>query len=294
MRLFLEIYALFWIPMGHKCYKLMLGCNKTYSLINGVQSIIWPDICRKNSGTVSCKYIRIYPLRKKFTEISITCVDGEVCSQSTTYSDQCYYMVIDNGTLYQTCNCCGHLCDEEIYQPDSGDMGTMLANVNQFWIITDISVTSIIFMLLIIFANFCIFIIIFDDLTYLCIFMWAYLAKLWDFDHKLPQRCKLKPVAQFLKKHKLLDHCVPRNLFIFTKNHSTSFLNTKSARENRYLTRLRRDYQNIRTQVKNILFIHYLIKRITATHSVRIRLDELRSVEFELSIQETIRADDNL
>ncbi|VDO39669.1 unnamed protein product [Onchocerca flexuosa] len=157
-------------------------------------------------------------------------------------------MVIDNGTLYQTCNCCGHLCDEEIYQPDSGDMGTMLANVNQFWIITDISVTSIIFMLLIIFANFCIFIIIFDDLTYLCIFMWAYLAKLWDFDHKLPQRCKLKPVAQFLKKHKLLDHCVPRNLFIFTKNHSTSFLNTKSARENRYLTRLRRDYQNIRTQ----------------------------------------------
>uniref|UniRef100_A0A8R1TQF0 Uncharacterized protein n=1 Tax=Onchocerca volvulus TaxID=6282 RepID=A0A8R1TQF0_ONCVO len=234
-----------------------------------MQSIIWPDICRKNSGTMSCKYIRIYSLWQKFTEINITCVDDEVCSQSRTYSDQCYYMVIDNGMLYETCTCCGQLCDEEIYQPDSGDMGTMLANVNPFWIIADISVTSIIFMLLIIFANFCIFIIIFDDLTYLCIFIWAYLAKLWDFHHKLPQRCKLKPMAQFLEKHKLLDYCAPRNFSIFAKNHSTSILNTKSARETRCLARLRRDYQNIRTQVKNTLFIHYLIKRIAATHSVR-------------------------
>ncbi|MCP9263133.1 hypothetical protein DINM_006479 [Dirofilaria immitis] len=196
---------------------------------------------------------------------------------------------MDSGIMYQTCTCCSQQCDEEIYQPDSKDVGAMLANVNSFWIINDISVTSIIFMLLIIFANFCIFIIIFDDLTYLCIFMWGYLSKLWDFHLKLPQRCKSKLMAQFLEKHRLSGYHAPRNLFILMANHSTLSLKTKKTQEARYLAHLKRDYQNIQAQAKNILFIHYLIKRITATHSVRIRLDDLRSMEFELSIQETSR-----
>lgn len=181
-------------------------------------------------------------------------------------------MVIDNGTLYQTCICCGQLCGEEIQQPRRQDIGTMLANVNSFWIITDISVWSIIFMLVIIFINFCIFIITFDNLTYLCIFTWAYLAKLQDSHHKLPRRCKLKPMEQFLEKHKLLGYCISRNLFIFTESHSSRpFLNIKSAREARYLARLKRDYQNTETQVKNTLFIHYMIKKIAATNPVRER-----------------------
>lgn len=81
MWLFLVIYALLWIPLGGKCYKLMLGCNKTYSLMNGVQSIVWPNICRKSNGTMNCKYIRIYPLQQKSTEISITCIDENLCTQ---------------------------------------------------------------------------------------------------------------------------------------------------------------------------------------------------------------------
>lgn len=81
MRLFLGIYALFCIPLSGKCHKLILNCNKTYHLMNDVQSIVWPDKCRKRNSTVNCKYIQVYPLRQKSTEISITCVDGEFCSQ---------------------------------------------------------------------------------------------------------------------------------------------------------------------------------------------------------------------
>ncbi|KAM3728307.1 DEAD-box ATP-dependent RNA helicase 52C [Dirofilaria immitis] len=189
-------------------------------------------MCRKNSTIVNCKYVRIYPLQQRSTEISITCVDGDFCNQTRAYSDLCYYVVMDSGIMYQTCTCCSQQCDEEIYQPDSKDVGAMLANVNSFWIINDISVT---------------------------------------------------------KKHRLSGYHAPRNLFILMANHSTLSLKTKKTQEARYLAHLKRDYQNIQAQAKNILFIHYLIKRITATHSVRIRLDDLRSMEFELSIQETIR-----
>uniref|UniRef100_A0AAF5Q732 Uncharacterized protein n=1 Tax=Wuchereria bancrofti TaxID=6293 RepID=A0AAF5Q732_WUCBA len=197
-------------------------------------------------------------------------------------------MVTDSdGTVYHTCTCCGQLCGEEIQQPRRQDIRTMLANVNSFWIVSDISGWSIIFMLTIIFANLCIFITIFDDLTYLCIFTWAYLAKLCDFHLKLPRLRKLKPMAQFLDKHKLSTYCAPRNIFIFMETHSRPFLNGRSAQEARYLARLRRDYQNTQIQAKNILHIHYLIKRIAATHSIRIRLDDLRSMNPELSTQET-------
>ncbi|KAM3728308.1 DEAD-box ATP-dependent RNA helicase 52C [Dirofilaria immitis] len=192
-------------------------------------------MCRKNSTIVNCKYVRIYPLQQRSTEISITCVDGDFCNQTRAYSDLCYYVVMDSGIMYQTCTCCSQQCDEEIYQPDSKDVGAMLANVNSFWIINDISVT---------------------------------------------------------KKHRLSGYHAPRNLFILMANHSTLSLKTKKTQEARYLAHLKRDYQNIQAQAKNILFIHYLIKRITATHSVRIRLDDLRSMEFELSIQETIRVVD--
>ncbi|CAG9540087.1 unnamed protein product [Cercopithifilaria johnstoni] len=195
-------------------------------------------------------------------------------------------MVIDNGTLYHTCICCGQFCGEEIQQASSQDIRMMLANVNPFWIITDISVWSIIFMLLIIFANFCIFIIVFDDLTYLCIFIWVYLAKFWDFHFKLPQRCKLKSMKQFLEKHTLSDYYyTPRNFFIFMGGHSRRFLNDKSAREVRHLARYNRDYQNTQTQAKNTLFMHYLIKKIVSTDSVRIRLNDLRLMEFEVLTQ---------
>ncbi|EFO23270.1 hypothetical protein LOAG_05214 [Loa loa] len=70
--------------MGSKCYKLMLDCNRRYSLINGVGSISWPGICGNGNGTTSCKYVRFYPLQQKSTEISITCVNGDknLCSLS--------------------------------------------------------------------------------------------------------------------------------------------------------------------------------------------------------------------
>ncbi|KAL3990373.1 putative integral membrane protein [Acanthocheilonema viteae] len=194
-------------------------------------------------------------------------------------------MVIENGTLYQTCICCGQLCGEEIQQADSKDIKMMLANVNSFWIITDISMWSIIFILLIIFANFCIFIITFDDLTYLCIIIWAYLSNLHDFHFKIPQRCKLKSMEQFLEKHKLSDYCTSRNLFIFMRTCPKPFFNSKNAREARHLAHFKQDYQNTQTQAKNALFIHYLIKKIIGTHSVRIRLDDLRLMEFELLTQ---------
>uniref|UniRef100_A0A0R3RN35 Phlebovirus glycoprotein G2 fusion domain-containing protein n=1 Tax=Elaeophora elaphi TaxID=1147741 RepID=A0A0R3RN35_9BILA len=115
--------------------------------MDDVHSIIWPDKCGKSNGTVNCKYIHTYPLQQKPTEISISCTDGEVCksidscrnfrlaekkmtipfaeiriflyNQSyliATYSNLCYYMVIDNGTLYHTCTCCGSFCNEEIHQ----------------------------------------------------------------------------------------------------------------------------------------------------------------------------------
>lgn len=178
-------------------------------------------------------------------------------------------MVIDNGTIYHTCICCGQLCGEEIKQARSQDIGMMLANVNSFWIITDISVWSIIFILLIIFANFCIFVIIFDDFTYLCIFIWAYLSKLWDFHLELPQRCKLKSMEQFLEKHKLpLNYCTPRNSFFFMGNHSRLFSNIIKAREARNLAYFKRDYQNRQTQAKNTLFVHYMFKKILSTYSV--------------------------
>ncbi|VDN84456.1 unnamed protein product [Brugia pahangi] len=287
MRLFFEIYALFWIPLDGKCYKLMLDCNKTYDLMNAVESIAWPDICRRNNAIMNCKYVRVYPQQQKSTEMSITCVNGDVCYQ-TGYSDLCYYMVIDSdGVVYHTCTCCGQLCGEEIQQPRSQDIRTMLAKVNSFWIVSDISAWSIIFMLIIIFANLCIFITIFDDLTCLCIFIWAYLAKLCDFHLKLPRLRKLKQMAQFLDKHKLSAYYAPRNVFIFMETHSRSFLNARRAQEARYLACLRRDYQNIQTQAKNILHVHYLIKKIAAAHSVRIRLDDLRSMDPGLSTQET-------
>lgn len=184
-------------------------------------------------------------------------------------ADQCYYMVVDNGTLYKTCICCNQFCDVEIEQARSKDIGMMLANVNPFWIISDISVWSIIFMILITFANFYIFTIIFDDFTYLCIFIWAYFAKLRDSHFKLQQRCKLKSMEKFLEKHKLSDYyCTPRNLFIFIRNHPKTFLNNKSDREARCLAHFKRDCQNAQTQAKNTLFIHYLIKKIIGTHSV--------------------------
>ncbi|KAK6114156.1 hypothetical protein QQG55_54755 [Brugia pahangi] len=81
MRLFFEIYALFWIPLDGKCYKLMLDCNKTYDLMNAVESIAWPDICRRNNAIMNCKYVRVYPQQQKSTEMSITCVNGDVCYQ---------------------------------------------------------------------------------------------------------------------------------------------------------------------------------------------------------------------
>ncbi|KAK6112672.1 hypothetical protein QQG55_48580 [Brugia pahangi] len=55
MRLFFEIYALFWIPLD--------------------------DICRRNNAIMNCKYVRVYPLQQKSTEMSITCVNGDVCYQ---------------------------------------------------------------------------------------------------------------------------------------------------------------------------------------------------------------------
>ncbi|EFO23271.1 hypothetical protein LOAG_05215 [Loa loa] len=79
---------------------------------------------------------------------------------------------------------------------------------------------------------------------------------------------KLKPIEQFLKKHKLLLYCGPQNLFISMKSHSRPFLNTKRAREVRHLTRFKRDYQNTKTQKKNMLLVHYLVKRIASTHSI--------------------------
>ncbi|KAK6114155.1 hypothetical protein QQG55_54750 [Brugia pahangi] len=140
-------------------------------------------------------------------------------------------MVIDSdGVVYHTCTCCGQLCGEEIQQPRSQDIRTMLAKVNSFWIVSDISA--------------------------------------WN-------------------KHKLSAYYAPRNVFIFMETHSRSFLNARRAQEARYLACLRRDYQNIQTQAKNILHVHYLIKKIAAAHSVRIRLDDLRSMDPGLSTQET-------
>lgn len=81
MWLFPGIYVIFLIELGGECYKLPLGCNKTYSLTKDVQSIVWPDMCRKSNGTVNCRYTQVYPLQQKSTEISITCTDGEFCNQ---------------------------------------------------------------------------------------------------------------------------------------------------------------------------------------------------------------------
>ncbi|VDN89182.1 unnamed protein product [Brugia pahangi] len=91
-------------------------------------------------------------------------------------------MVIDSdGVVYHTCTCCGQLCGEEIQQPRSQDSYDLAKTSDRHLRM------SIIFMLITIFANLCIFITIFDDLTYLCIFIWAYLAKLCDFHLKLPR-----------------------------------------------------------------------------------------------------------
>ncbi|VDK69250.1 unnamed protein product [Litomosoides sigmodontis] len=81
MWLFPGICVLFSTALVGECYQLLLGCNRTYSLTEDVQSLAWPDLCRESNGTVSCTYTQVYPLQQKSTEISTTCTDGEPCDQ---------------------------------------------------------------------------------------------------------------------------------------------------------------------------------------------------------------------
>lgn len=145
----------------------------------------------------------------------------------------------------------------------------MLAAVNPFWITSDISSYSIVFMLAVIFSNLWVYVIVFDDITYLCMFTWAYFAKLLDSRYRLPQRRKLKQLAEFLKKHQLRIHEAHRIPLVFAPK-TLCWRNQKAmfGRAERCEAFTKRCYFNVQIQTKNMRFIHNLIKRIVATNSV--------------------------
>ncbi|VDM98848.1 unnamed protein product [Thelazia callipaeda] len=109
----------------------------------------------------------------------------------------------------------------------------------------------------------------------------------------MPIYCRLKSVQNFFVKHKFAPYPNLRpSLNVFSKYPSKLLqFDDNPSREMRRIASLRRNYANVHIQAKNMLFIHYLIKRIVSTHSVRIRLDDLRSAEFGLSNKGSSRSD---
>ncbi|VDK66285.1 unnamed protein product, partial [Gongylonema pulchrum] len=207
MRLLLELCLLSWMLEECESKPLTLVCNAIYSFEIRVP-IIWPDECRnpENLTIVQCKFVRVIPLSEDVpAEITITCESLPAKNRNFidwSEEDHCYYIIATNGTIYQTCTCSSHFCTDYIYQPSLQELTFIRASVNPFWIMSDISPSAIAFMFAMIFANLLIFVIVFDDITYLYLFICVYFAGFRDSRYVLRQkRQKLWQMEELLKDY---------------------------------------------------------------------------------------------